>query len=73
MARQKRKGQQIAWWVLCHYKRKEEALNCGATRLGASLFCHRNTAYLLPTGIITYAILKCNILEVFYISIDIQR
>lgn len=30
--------QQIAWWVLCHHKRKDESPNCVAARFGDSSF-----------------------------------
>ena len=46
MAWQWPKGQQIAWWVLCHYKRKEESPYCTLLRFGDSFYVHMELSYL---------------------------
>ena len=41
MVRQRWQEQQITYWVLCQYKRKEESPDCTAIRFGDSFLCQR--------------------------------
>ena len=56
MARQARQGQQIAWWVLCHYKKKRRIPRLYAITVGGFVLSSKWTHhYFLPIGIIAYA------------------
>ena len=56
MARQARQGQQIAWWMLCHYKKKRRIPRLYATTVGGFILCLHGILHIsLPTGVIAYA------------------
>ena len=70
MVRQWPQRQQLTYWVLCQYKRKEESPDCTPLRFGDSfLASHGLVISFLPTGIIAYAIPNCNIHRKFLLNV----
>lgn len=62
MARQARQGQQIAWWMLCHYKKKRRIPRLYAITVGGFVLCLHGILHIsLPNSIIAYANFNCKI------------
>ena len=54
-------GNQITYWALCQYKRKEEPPDCTAIRFGGSFLSTWTYHCFLSTGTIAYANFNCKI------------